>query len=155
MRALVAVLLSDITYHFCLVYDNQMIRSNRRRAARGWDVYATTLSAACIIHCLGLPLLAAFLPVFAQSFDDHLLHVVLVALAAPVTLWVIWSEDLAERGALFVTVALSGLALMVIAVAVEPLEQYEVPLTVSGGSLLASAHIWRWFHHRGVIEEDG
>jgi len=132
-----------------------MTRLKHRRAARGWDLYATGLSAACILHCLGLPLVAAFLPVVSQTIDNHLLHVVLVAFAVPATLRVVWGEGLAKVTGLFAGVALTGLTLMVAAVTIAPSEQFEVALTLTGGTMLGSAHIWRWFNHRVAIEDDG
>lgn len=131
-----------------------MIRLKRRRAARGWDLYAAGMSAACVLHCLGLPLLATLLPVTSQTVDNHLLHVVLVMLAVPVTLWVVWGEGADSESGVFAAVALTGLTLMVMAVTVAPLEQFEVALTLTGGAMLGGAHIWRWFHHRASIEGD-
>ncbi len=122
----------------------------RRRAARMWDVCAATLTSACLIHCLALPLLASLAPVATQLVDNHLLHVVLVFLAVPVTLWVVWGEGIVGDGLIFTPLALSGLTLMIAAVTI--LEPYEVVLTVIGGSMLGGAHLWRWFRHQGPME---
>ncbi len=132
-----------------------MLSTKRHRAARGWDLYASGLSFICMLHCLGLPFLVALLPAASQMVDDHLLHVVLVLLALPVTLWVVWREvinDGSKHSRIFATAALTGLSLMVIAVTV--LEQYEVPLTLTGGTMLGAAHLWRWFDHRAPVEEN-
>ena len=123
----------------------------RKKAGRVWDLCATGLSAACILHCLGLPLLVTLLPVVSQLGDSHLVHVVLVMLAVPVTLWVIWGEGVTGDGGLFAAIALAGLALMVAAVTASALEDFEVALTLIGGSLLGGAHIWRWFRHPAPV----
>ncbi len=122
----------------------------RRRAARVWDVCAATLTSACLLHCLALPLLASLAPVATQLVDNHLLHVVLVMLAVPITLWVVWGEGVSGDGLFFTPVALAGLTLMIAAVTV--LEPYEVPLTVIGGTMLGGAHLWRWFRHHAPVE---
>ena len=121
-----------------------------RNASRVWDMCAAALSSACILHCLALPLLATMLPVASQLGDSHLMHLVLVLLALPVTLWVVRSEGLAGSGRVFTPVALTGLALMV--AAVTALEQYEVPLTLLGGTLLGGVHVWRWLRHHPPAE---
>ena len=122
----------------------------RQSAGRAWDMCAAALSSACILHCLALPLLATMLPVASQLFDNHLMHLVLVLLALPVTLWVVRSEGLTGSGRVFTPLALTGLTLMLAAVTV--LEAYEVPLTLLGGSLLGGVHIWRWLRHNPPVE---
>lgn len=99
----------------------------------------------CMLHCLGLPLLLASLPMIGQLGDDHFIHVALLLVTAPITLWVVWRADVGGKGKWFISMALVGLATMIVAVSVEPLHDYEVPLTLAGGSLLGGAHLWRWF----------
>ena len=118
----------------------------RRRAARVWDIFAAALTSACLLHCLALPILATMMPVASQLFDNHLMHVVLVLLAVPVTFWVVWGEGITGDGMFFTPIALTGLAMMLAAVTV--LEPFEVILTVIGGALLGGAHVWRWFRHQ-------
>ena len=127
---------------------------DRRKAGWVWDMSAVGLSVACMVHCLGLPLAVAFLPALAHSSDSHTVHVVLVLLAIPVTLWVIWNEGFAAEKGLFAVMAVIGLSIMVAAVAIPPLEAYEVVLTLTGGTLLASAHVWRWLRGHGSAAVD-
>ena len=119
-----------------------------QRAARFWDLCAAGLSSACILHCLGFPLLAAALPVASLATDDHLLHIIMVMAAAPVTLWVVWSERANGNTGPFVTVALTGLAMMIAEVSIPAFKDIEVALTVCGGALVGGAHLWRWLGHR-------
>lgn len=115
----------------------------RRRAARFWDTCAAGLTSACLLHCLALPLLATMAPVASQLFDNNLMHMALVLMAMPVTLWVVLGEGTSGDGLFFTPIALSGLAMMLAAVTI--LEPFEVALTLTGGMLLGGAHVWRWF----------
>ena len=124
---------------------DDVVRVKSVRAGRVWDACATSLSSICVLHCLGLPLMAGFLPIVAQPIDSHALHIGLVLLAIPVTLYVAFGEIRAGGGEWFVVAALIGLSLMVIAVAVPPLAAYETEFTMVGGTTLAGAHLWRWF----------
>ncbi len=115
--------------------------------SRVWDACAIGLSSMCLVHCLMLPLGVAVLPSVSRLSDNQLVHIVLVLIAAPVTLWVVWGV-LAHGGSrTFVAIALSGLALMSVAVGIPQLEVFETQLTLAGGLLLAGAHLWRWFSH--------
>ena len=107
-----------------------------------------------MLHCLGVPLLATVLPMVSLFGDSHLVHIVMVAMAVPVTLWVVFTELSKGKSEVFIGVALTGLVLMVLAVTL--FEDYETPLTVAGGLLLGSAHLWRWFQHQPqVVNSDG
>ena len=112
------------------------------------DLYAAGLSTLCLIHCIGLPLLAALLPVAGQLSENELVHRILVLLAAPATLWLGW-KTLPIKGALpFIVAGFSGLALLLLAAFVDAVSAYERSLTVTGAVLLASAHLWRWARFR-------
>lgn len=113
-----------------------------------WDLCAVALSSACLLHCLALPLLASALPLLSHFSESHTVHVALVMMAAPITLWIVWDVLKSGGGRLFALVALTGLSLMLLAVLVPVLEQFEVELTVAGVLLLGGAHLWRWNHHR-------
>ena len=110
-----------------------------------WDLVAAGLSSACLVHCLLMPFAVALIPAAGIFSDNHAVHLVLVMLAVPVTLWVVWSA-VSRGGAprLFVGSALLGAVLLIAAVAVSSLRPYETELTVIGSLLVASAHLWRW-----------
>ncbi|MEM7099148.1 MAG: MerC domain-containing protein [Pseudomonadota bacterium] len=126
----------------------------KRNLSRGWDVAAASLSSLCVLHCLGLPLFVVLLPVASQFGDDHFVHILMVAAAAPVTLWVVLNEMTADRNEVFIACALTGLGLLIAAVAVPTFEPFETPITLAGGGLLATAHIWRWYQHHSVTSVD-
>ena len=119
------------------------------------DLCAAGLSSLCILHCLAVPVLAGALPVVSHVGDSHLIHIGLLMLAAPVTLWVVWRVVGSEtRHRTFLAFALGGLGLMIAAVAIHELHAWETPLTVVGGVLLGGAHLWRWFNLRTVAASD-
>lgn len=111
------------------------------------DASAVTLSGLCLIHCLALPLAVAFLPLAGVVAEAEWVHKAFVAAALPLSAWAITRSGHMKGRAVFVLLAVSGLALLVAAAFVEALHDFETPLTVLGALLLASAHIWRWRMH--------
>ena len=89
------------------------------------------------------------MPVVAQPVESHLLHRILALAAVPVSLRVVWKALPAGGNGLFVGTALIGLALLLLAAFVEAVSTYEEPITVTGGVLLGSAHLWHWARQRG------
>ena len=134
--------------------ENVMKRLN---AGRIWDFTAVGLSTICMLHCLGLPLLTTVLPIMTQGGENEAVHIAMLALAVPVTLWVVTSELVTHKNEFFVLFALGGLGLMLAAVMVPAFEPYETALTVLGGLTLAGAHFWRWSQHQArhvSVDED-
>ncbi|MEO0997215.1 MAG: MerC domain-containing protein [Pseudomonadota bacterium] len=116
------------------------------------DLYAAGLSTLCLIHCLALPLVATLLPLAANFAESELVHMALVLLAAPVSLWVVRKAWSTGGSGLFVGAALTGLGLLLLGAFVGAVAVYEEPLTVAGAVLLGSAHLWRWLQYRGRRE---
>ena len=113
------------------------------------DLYAAGLSTLCVLHCVALPVLVALMPVVAQAADNELVHRLLVVAAVPVSLRVIWKTRPLSGNKLFVCAALVGLGLLLLAAFIEAVEAYEEPVTIVGGALLGSAHIWHWMRRCG------
>lgn len=113
------------------------------------DLCAAGLSTLCLIHCLALPMLVSLLPLAAQSVESHLLHRILAAMAVPVSLRVVWKALPVGGNGLFIGAALTGLGLLLLGAFVEAVSAYEEPITVAGGVLLGSAHLWHWMRQRG------
>lgn len=113
-----------------------------------FDLYAAGLSTLCLLHCLALPLLVSLMPLATLPAESHLLHQVLALAAVPVSLRVVWKAQSVPGNGLFIAAAVSGLTLLLVAAFVEPAEAYEEPVTVVGGLLLASAHLWHWMRLR-------
>jgi len=114
------------------------------------DLFATALSALCLVHCLALPLLMSALAVSLPFAENEAIHKVLVLLAAPATIWVMrQSRSMANQRA-FRAVAGLALALLFASAFLEPLESVEEPVTIAGALLLGSAHLWHWLHTRAL-----
>ena len=113
------------------------------------NLCAVGLSTLCLLHCIALPILITVLPVAAQAAENELVHQALVLAAVPVSLRVVWKTLPLDGNRLFVGAALGGLGLLLLAAFVEAVSQYEQPITVAGGALLGSAHLWHWMRRCG------
>lgn len=104
------------------------------------DATAICLSGACLVHCLGLPLLLAMLPwLVPSSLQNEDFHRVAVCLALPVSVFAL-RRSLRTAPTIVVLAAL-GLALLGAGLLVES-EPIEVAVSVAGAALLAIAHWW-------------
>lgn len=108
------------------------------------DASAIGISGLCLVHCLALPLMSAFLPIAGALAEAEWIHAVLVLMALPITGFVIFKHLSSGGAATFPVLATIGLLLLLAAAFVEPLHDVEVLLTVLGAILLATAHIERW-----------
>lgn len=120
----------------------------RSSSALAIDASAITLSGLCVIHCLALPLIAAFLPLAGTWAEAEWVHKLFVAVALPLSGFAIVRGMRSRGSPIFMGLAIAGLSLLIASAFVEALHEVETPVTVVGALLLASAHIWRWFHHR-------
>ncbi|MDE0062741.1 MAG: MerC family mercury resistance protein [Gammaproteobacteria bacterium] len=114
------------------------------------DLYAAGLSGLCLLHCLALPLLVTIMPLVAQTAESELVHRLLVVATVPVSLRVIWKTRAMHRNRLFVAVVFVGLGLLLLAAFIEAVSAHEEPITLVGGVLLCSAHLWHWARQRGT-----
>lgn len=115
--------------------------------ARVLDGSAIGLSGFCLAHCLALPLAAALLPVLGSWADAEWVHLLVVALAAPIAA-LAFLRPAGDTGSIawLRALAASGVALLITgALAPHALERL---LTVAGSLLLASAHIVNWRRRR-------
>lgn len=112
------------------------------------DVAAASLSAACLVHCLALPILGATMPFLATWSEAEWVHKALVVVAAPLSLLAIFLRVNAPGGRLFALAAVIGVGLLLAAAFAEPLHDVERPVTALGGIVLGGAHIAWWRQHR-------
>ncbi len=105
---------------------------------RRLDAAAVTLSAACAIHCLILPLAASALPLLGSLADADWVHWVFVALAAPITVLALRARGTPRPIQALAAIGLAGLAFGALQL---PSDAWATPLTVGGGVLLAIAHL--------------
>lgn len=112
-----------------------------RLAAAGrhsrFDAAAIGLSAACIVHCLAMPLLAAVVPLFA-AFEAEWIHWLFLLAAVPTSWLALRRPD--TPGALRAVAAL-GLGGLLAGALGWPDHDLETPVTVAGGLLLSATHI--------------
>ena len=127
-----------------LALDSVGAKTFRWNSAARMDLYAAGLSTLCVLHCVALPVLVAVLPAVAQAAQSELVHKLLVVAAVPVSLQVVWKARAASGNRLFVGAVFLGLALLVLAAFVEATSAYEEPITIAGGAVLVSAHMWHW-----------
>ncbi len=109
------------------------------------DATAVSLSTLCLLHCLALPLAAAALPIFGAIAEAEWIHWGLVLLAAPIAIVAIapaFKTPPRPWGVL--TLALTGIALLVTGALAPFGEASETWFTVAGGVTLATAHILNW-----------
>ena len=108
------------------------------------DGVAVTLSMACLLHCLALPLIAASLPVLGLLTEHHLtVHLLLLAIAAPLGLWAL-GRGRRAAGPWPLAVGCAGLLLMAAGIVVWHHTPAETWATVAGVSLVAWAHLRNW-----------
>ncbi len=113
------------------------------------DRWGMVVSSLCLIHCLALPLVAAFLPLLAVPLaGDEWVHSVLLAIALPVSGMALVRGFRAHRAAGPAILGAFGLAGIACAIVVRA-DMAERILTVAGGLLVARAHWLNWkSHHR-------
>lgn len=113
--------------------------------AKTLDLSAIGLSALCLLHCLALPVLAVGLPLLGTWARAEWVHVAFVSLAAPIALLSLmdWSTMRPSSWRL-VAMGATGLGLMLAGAVEFPAASWERPMTVAGGLLLATAHIFNW-----------
>lgn len=118
--------------------------SSRTSSPAYIDASAISISALCIVHCLAIPVLAAFLPVVGVLAEAEWVHRTLVAIALPITAYALFQAQRTTNPSAFGILAIPGLSLLLAGAFIEALHDYETVLTVMGAALLAVAHIWRW-----------
>lgn len=107
------------------------------------DVFAVGIATLCLLHCLALPLLISSVSLAVPFAESEVVHKVLVLIAAPATLFAVFSDVRVPGRRVFIGVALTGLAVLLAGAFMPALEVYEEAVTVAGSVTLAAAHIWR------------
>lgn len=96
------------------------------------------LSIGCAVHCLVLPVAAAFAPSLAVLAEAEWVHWGVLALATPVALMALSANAAPNlaRGLAFL-----GLATMLMGALEFPSHEWEAWVSAFGGALLATGHI--------------
>jgi hypothetical protein len=117
----------------------------RHSTATALDASAVGLSALCLAHCLALPVLALALPALSAWAEAEWIHVALLLVAVPIAAMAF--VDLRSgrpHSWSMLGLAALGLALMLAGALEFPNHDWERPLTLLGGLMLAGAHIANW-----------
>ena len=124
------------------------LQSASRRAARS-DMVAIGLSAACLVHCLVLPVAAAALPIFLSAAEAEWVHWLFVGLALPASILGVRHAHASARLTMVLRLgACFGLCLLVMGALGWPKHEWETALTVIGGLVLAGTHTANFFANR-------
>lgn len=115
------------------------------RAQTWGDAAAIGLSCLCMVHCLALPLLAGLLPLFGLFAEAPWVHWGFAFAAAPIAAWSLSRPDAEGRRAWpLIALGALGVALLFLAAAEWPSHDLETPVTITGGLILAAAHLMNW-----------
>lgn len=127
--------------------------------SRAADLLGVSLSLACLLHCLALPLLLLAAPALSAWLSlPEGFHAVILLLATPTATLAVWDGFRRHRHPYPVTAAMAGLALLAAGLAAHEGLLTAVDsvtgdrlLTTLGAIGLASAHIvnWRLRHRKG------
>ena len=128
--------------------------SSSSTVARRFDTLAVVLSGACLVHCLLLPIAAAFLPLLSHAANAEWVHWVFVAFAVPTSFLALRHHG---NGSLRITLlrllATLGLVFLACGALGWPSHATETLLTVIGGLILAGVHMVNYLTgHRGAAK---
>lgn len=108
------------------------------------DSLALLASAACVVHCLALPLLFAALPALSQVLRlPESLHLWMVAVAIPTSASALLAGTRGQSSRP-ILVGFIGLGLLAIGTTIAGETRYELPITIVGALILSTAHILNW-----------
>jgi hypothetical protein len=120
------------------------------------DKLAITLSIACAIHCLALPLILLLLPSFVVlQLNNEAFHTWMVIIVLPTSVYALFMGCKQHKRYRLLFIGFLGLMLLVFAVWLGN-EYWEKVLTLVGSMVIAGGHYWNYrlcqqhsFCHRG------
>jgi hypothetical protein len=106
------------------------------------DFLAMTFSSLCLIHCLFLPVAAAFGPLVADGIGNPLFHKIMVLLAIPTSVYAFWRiKTIPPLSLILVSTGLIGLFSGAF---INGLETLETPITVVSALFIMAGHMIRY-----------
>jgi hypothetical protein len=126
------------------------------KTTRLLDFAAIGLSGLCLVHCLGTSLLIGLIAggKLLDIWHSELIHVALLAIAAPLTLWTLVRSYRCHGDGLALLLGIAGLKLMAVALLFYEHAMLETRLTVAGVVLLAIGHLLNIRAHRKIRAAD-
>ncbi|WP_300542956.1 MerC domain-containing protein [Maricaulis sp.] len=118
------------------------------------DIVGISLSGACLVHCLALPVLVSASPVLAWA-EAEWVHVALALAALLVALAAMRRWPSGWLGAGLRGLALTGLTLLFYGALAEIGETFERWVTVIGALALSAAHALAWGASAGAHRHAG
>jgi hypothetical protein len=113
---------------------------------------AIVAAAACLAHCIALPILIAALPALASVIPiPTAFHIAALIFAVPTTLFALAIGYRHHHRAFPLLAGLGGLVLLMIAVLVYERTPGEAPVTIAGSLLIVAAHLSNWRMRRHAI----
>jgi hypothetical protein len=122
-----------------------------------WDRLGISVSLACVLHCLLLPVMILLGPVFGQFFTDPIFHLFIAIIVIPVAIYALASGYRKHR--VFNVLILGGLGLAAIGIGLV-IEQSHIEIhaahsstlsavaMITAGLTLAAAHLMNLRHCR-------
>ncbi|MDX2369102.1 MAG: MerC domain-containing protein [Colwellia sp.] len=108
------------------------------------DKLAITLSIACAIHCLALPLILLLLPSFvALQLNYEAFHTWMVIIVLPTSVYALFMGCKQHKRYKSLFIGFLGLILLVLALSIGN-EYWEKVLTLVGSSVIAGGHYWNY-----------
>jgi hypothetical protein len=106
---------------------------------------AVGVSALCLIHCIGLPLLLAALPALSSLLPiPESFHIWVLAFAVPSSALALFAGRHHHRRAYPLMFGATGLILLATGALVLLEGRWEAPVTILGSLCLACAHVANW-----------
>lgn len=107
------------------------------------DRVAIFLSGLCLVHCLAIPVTLLLGSVFSDWLveTETNVHWILLALAAPTSVWALGRGFRAHRSQLTLSLGMGGLLIMFVGVSHIAGEAWEIALTLIGVTGVLIAHI--------------
>ncbi|MFT7009817.1 MAG: hypothetical protein ACJAXJ_004371 [Colwellia sp.] len=108
------------------------------------DKLAITLSIACAIHCLALPLILLLLPSFVVlQLNNEAFHTWMVIIVLPTSVYALFMGCKQHKRYRLLFIGFLGLMLLVFAVWLGN-EYWEKVLTLVGSMVIAGGHYWNY-----------
>ena len=108
------------------------------------DKMAITLSIACAIHCLALPLLLLLLPSFmVLQLNNEAFHTWMVIIVIPTSVYALFMGCKQHKRYKLLFIGFLGLILLVLALSIGN-EYWEKVLTLVGSAVIAGGHYFNY-----------